>query len=128
MFTGIYTPLQDGASPLFIASQEGHSEVVDVLLKNGADINQPMNVGRGLTYIWYTHSVCSSLIPLTQDGATPLYVASENGHSDTVNTLIRNGADINQPANVGRGLTYGTLILYVHHLFLSHRLVQHLCT
>ena len=50
MFTGLYTPLQNGASPLFIASQEGHSEVVDVLVKNGADINQPMNVGRRLTY------------------------------------------------------------------------------
>ena len=72
MFTGLYTPLQNGTSPLFTASQEGHGEVVDVLVKNGADINQPLNV-------W-------------------------------------------------RGLTYGTLILYVHHLFLSHRLVQHLCT
>ena len=72
MFTGLYTPLQNGSSPLFIASQEGHSEVVDVLVKNGADINQPMNVGRVLTY--------------------------------------------------------GTLILYVHHLFLSHRMVQHLYT
>ena len=72
MFTGLYTPLQDGASPLFIASQEGHSEVVDVLVKNGANVNQPLNVGRRLTY--------------------------------------------------------GTLILYVHHLFLSHRMVQHLCT
>ena len=70
MFTGLYTPLQNEASPLFLASQEGHSEVVDVLVKNGADINQPRNVGR----------------------------------------------------------TYGTLILYVHHLFLSHRMVQHLCT
>ena len=68
-----------------------------------------------------------SLIPLTQDGATALYIASQNGHSDTVNTLIRDGANINQPRNVGRGLTYGTLILYVHHLFLSHRMVQHLC-
>ena len=33
--------------------------------------------------------------PLTQDGATPLYVASNNGHSDVVNILIRNGADVN---------------------------------
>ena len=55
MFTGLYTPLQNGASPLYIASQEGHSEVVNVLVKNGADINQPMNVGRGLTLV---HSFC----------------------------------------------------------------------
>ena len=50
MFTGLYIPLQNGLSPLYIASQEGHSEVVDVLVKNGADINQPLNVGRMLTY------------------------------------------------------------------------------
>ena len=30
---------QDGATPLNIASQEGHTKVVDVLLKNGADPN-----------------------------------------------------------------------------------------
>ena len=62
MFTGLYTPLQNGASPLFIASQEGHSEVVDVLVKNRADINQPRNVGRGLTYctlILYVHHLYS---------------------------------------------------------------------
>ena len=33
--------------------------------------------------------------PLTQNGSTPLYIASENGHSDVVNILIGNGADVN---------------------------------
>ena len=84
-------------------------------------------MGKNISVPLYTHSVCSSLISLTQTSATPLLIASQEGHSDTVNTLIRNGADINQPVNVGKGLTYGTLILYVHHLFLSHRLAQHLC-
>ena len=63
-----------------------------------------------------------------QDGLTPLFVASQEGHSDVVDVLVKNGVNINQPRNVGRGLTYDKLILYVHHLFLSHRLVQHLCT
>ena len=63
-----------------------------------------------------------------QDGASPLFIASQEGQSEVVDVLVKNGVDINQPRNVGRGLTYGTLILYVHHLFLSHRLVQHLCT
>ena len=33
--------------------------------------------------------------PLTQDGQTPLCIASENAHSDVVNILIGNGADVN---------------------------------
>ena len=32
--------LQNGASPLFIASEEGHTDVVDILIKAGADIHQ----------------------------------------------------------------------------------------
>ena len=40
------------------------------------------------------HSSLHVIIPLIQDGATPLFVASEQGHSDVVNILIRNGADI----------------------------------
>ena len=39
---------------------------------------------------------------LTQDGSTPLYIASEKGHSDVVNILIRNGADIDLGRNVWR--------------------------
>ena len=36
-----------------------------------------------------------SIIPLTQDGSTPVNVASQEGHSDVVKILIGNGADIN---------------------------------
>ena len=38
--------------------------------------------------------------PLTQTGATPLFIASHNGHSDVVNILIRNEADVNMATNV----------------------------
>lgn len=40
----IFSTVQDGASPLHIASQEGEAEVVDTLLKNGADPNVVMKV------------------------------------------------------------------------------------
>ena len=33
--------------------------------------------------------------PLTQTGATPLFIASQKGHIEVVNILIRNGANIN---------------------------------
>ena len=32
--------VQDGFSPLYFASQEGHTDVVDILVKAGADVNQ----------------------------------------------------------------------------------------
>ena len=31
--------LQNGCTPLYVASQEGHTEIVDILLKSGADPN-----------------------------------------------------------------------------------------
>ena len=34
-----FSLLQDGTTPLFMASQKGHVSVVDVLLRNGADPN-----------------------------------------------------------------------------------------
>ena len=35
---------QNGATPLFIASQKGHSQVAELLLSKGADVNLPMQV------------------------------------------------------------------------------------
>ena len=32
--------IQDGLSPVYIASQKGHTDVVDVLVKAGADVHQ----------------------------------------------------------------------------------------
>ena len=39
-------------------------------------------------------------IILSQDGATPLHIASQNGHSDIVTILIKSGANINMAMNV----------------------------
>ena len=35
-----FSGLQDGYSPLCVASQNGHTDVVDILLRKGADVNQ----------------------------------------------------------------------------------------
>ena len=48
------------------------------------------------------HSSLHVIIPFTQTGGTPLYIASEKGHSDVVNILIKNRADINLARNVWR--------------------------
>ena len=33
--------VQDGLSPVYVASECGYTDVVDVLVKAGADVNQP---------------------------------------------------------------------------------------
>ena len=42
------------------------------------------------------------ILPLTQDGTTPLHIASQEGHSEVVSILIRNGSDTNLATNVWR--------------------------
>ena len=36
--------VQDGASPVFIASKKGHTDVVDVLVNAEADVDQAISV------------------------------------------------------------------------------------
>jgi len=72
------TLLQDGVTPLIIASFQGHQEVVRTLLEAGADVNSADN-----------------------DGDTPLIVASRNGHQEVVRTLLQAGAF----TKAGGGLT-----------------------
>nr|XP_034330634.1 uncharacterized protein LOC105344498 isoform X7 [Crassostrea gigas] len=63
---------KNGATPLYIACQNGHNSTVQLLLSNGADLN-----------------LCD------EDGTSPLFVACQNGHNSTVKLLLSNGADIN---------------------------------
>ena len=44
--------IQDGATPLYMASQDGHTTTVDVLLRNGADPNIATNVSVVYTCIY----------------------------------------------------------------------------
>ena len=48
--------------------------------------------------------MCSSIahISVIQIGATPLYIASQEGHTEVVDTLIRAGVSVNQAWGVWR--------------------------
>ena len=46
----LYHSLQDGDTPLILASHNGHKDIVEVLLNHGAEVDLPNNV-----------SVCVSL-------------------------------------------------------------------
>jgi hypothetical protein len=60
-------------SSLYIAAQNGHLEVVKLLLEAGATVDAELNT----------------------DGATALYIASLNGHTEIVEILINFGANVN---------------------------------
>src|SRR3990167_303307 len=72
-----------GKTPLYLASGNGHTEVVRLLLDAGADLNLAGNNGR-----------------------TPLYLASENGHAKVVQILLDAGADANLANHFGQTALY----------------------
>jgi len=61
-----------GATPLWVASRTGHTEIFKMLLEAGAEVN--------FTYV---------------DGITPLITASQSGNIEIVKLLLKAGADVN---------------------------------
>ncbi len=91
--------LQDGATALFLASQEGHVTVIRQLLSTGAKVNQPREVCSLvlISSVWFAvmyFTVFSVLIVFWgQDGTAPLWMAAQMGHSEVVKVLLLRGAD-----------------------------------
>jgi len=65
----ISSTVQNGATPLYSASQEGHTEVVDTLLKSGADPNLACTVWGLVCSFHLLHVYCVLVHCPTSDGA-----------------------------------------------------------
>jgi len=102
--------LATGASPLAIAAMEGHSEIVALLLDQGANVDADATRKR-MAHLSLRHGAIPSVDALNlmvnpQTGrpsgiAVPFVLAAENGHTATVELLLKRGADINAPLETG---------------------------
>uniref|UniRef100_A0A6C0IET9 Uncharacterized protein n=1 Tax=viral metagenome TaxID=1070528 RepID=A0A6C0IET9_9ZZZZ len=106
-------------TPLMISSLHGHTDVVGILLKNGADANQINTRLSGETPIHMAASnghipVIEHLLNIgngdinTEDkqGRTPIYYAALYGQIHVVDFLLGRGIDINQVYKDGDNLLH----------------------
>ncbi|CAF1355808.1 unnamed protein product [Adineta ricciae] len=97
------------STPLMEASQEGHTELVQYLIQNNADVNQTTSAGEtalayacesGRTEVAEILLNSGAHIDQTEnEGRTPLMKAVRAGHTCTVRYLISKGADVNRSTN-----------------------------
>src|SRR5574343_425992 len=100
-----------GLSPLMIASYNGHTECVRVLLGAGANIEAKANEGNTALIVaaFTCHKCVRTLIEAganieakNDGGTTPLIAASVLGHYKCVETLLKAGANPFAKTNSGK--------------------------
>ena len=104
----------NGATALHITAEYGFPVITDLLIKRGADVNQPMYPGMSPLCMAIHYGRVDVVRILLQapgirvnqtivDGATPLGIAARHGHKDIVRRLLRKGADPNLVSTNGIG-------------------------
>lgn len=95
-------PDEKGLTPLMLATQKKHKDIVELLLSHGADINAKLDYG--FTALFYPCmfgdvELAKLLIDngadvnAREDGNTPLMWAAFRGHVKIVELLLSNGAN-----------------------------------
>ena len=97
--------IENGDTPLYIASFNGHLEIVEFLLRKGAKVDLGNKDGETPLYIASQEGHLKVIELLLRNGAnpniacsdgiTPLYMASQQGHIEIVDIFLKVGADLN---------------------------------
>jgi ankyrin repeat protein len=85
-----------GSTPLYIACQNGHEEVVRLLLADPRVDDLRVDVNKA-----------------TNNGATPLYIASQNGHEEVVRLLLADPRDDDLRVDVNKAMNIGATPLFI---------------
>ena len=103
--------INDCATSLMLASQNGHLDVMHLLLQSDVPVESRDDSGSTPLMAASFHGRSDAVRLLLQsgaavdarksDGSTPLMLASERGHADTVNLLLQNGAVADASKNDG---------------------------
>ena len=100
-------------TPVFLASQAGHAEIVTMLVAHNADVSIRRREDSAtplMVACWEGHrQVVETLLPRSgdlnardHDGDTALINAAHKGHTDLVTLLAEAGADVNASNNRGQ--------------------------
>eukprot|EP00854_Cymbomonas_tetramitiformis_P014311 gene14311-16923_t len=93
--------LNGDTSPLYLAAQRGNDKAVQALAEGNADVDFVMPVSKGSTQLVGVGERPEDRAPFgvvdqnqfeAGNGATALHAATENGHVETVDLLLRLGA------------------------------------
>ncbi|WP_265025261.1 ankyrin repeat domain-containing protein [Wolbachia endosymbiont (group B) of Pammene fasciana] len=91
---------------LTIAAENGYTNIVNVLLEKGADVNRknwydmtPLHLAAGNGHVDIVNLLLEKGVVVDEryhSGNTVLHLAAKNGHVDVVKVLLEKGADVNR--------------------------------
>ena len=95
-FADVNAKDEDGRMPLHVAASRGHTEIAELLIARGADINAAYELPTAA--LQGSSSMGLMFLPC----GTPLHMAAEQGHTEIAGLLIAKGADVNATDKWGK--------------------------